>query len=151
MLMHAAHETSLEYVRHSPIMTPYGADFGRRRGDFGVVAELTDNGQPVKAGWFRLLKGQGGFAVLVSDDDDIPELALAVLPEHEGRGIATRILQKLLEEADERNLRGVCLTCRTNNSAALHLYRKFGFEVLPNTEVVNRTGGTSVTMIRMFR
>lgn len=148
MLLHAAHETSLETVRESPIITPYGKEFGKHKGDFGVVAEI--DGLPVGAGWFRLLKDKGGFAVIA--DKDIPELALAVLPDHQGQGIGAKLLHRLIEEAQKetRQLRGVCLTCRTNNNAALHLYKKFGFVQVPNSEEVNRTGGTSMTMIRML-
>ena len=55
MLMYAAYETS--NVRESPLLAPYGADFGTLPGDLGVVVLLqeADDSEPVGAAWLRLM------------------------------------------------------------------------------------------------
>lgn len=57
-------------------------------------------------------------------------IGMGVAVPWQGRGVGTRLLVALLEVADNwMNLRRVELTVYTDNTAALALYRKFGFEV----------------------
>jgi [ribosomal protein S18]-alanine N-acetyltransferase len=59
---------------------------------------------------------------------DLGELAnLAVAPEARGRGIATRLLDRLLAEARAAGLASVFLEVRASNEAAASLYEKRGF------------------------
>jgi len=53
---------------------------------------------------------------------------VAVDPDHQGRGIATALLERLFEltRGDER--RGYTLEVRVSNLAAIRLYEKLGFE-----------------------
>jgi GNAT superfamily N-acetyltransferase len=95
MLMHAAHETS--DLRASPLLAPCGADFGMLPGDLGVVAlvQEVDDRKPVGAAWLRLLK-YTGFGYV---SDDIPKLAIAMLPNYQCPGIGTKLLLQLLADA----------------------------------------------------
>jgi ribosomal protein S18 acetylase RimI-like enzyme len=72
-------------------------------------------------------------------DDDTPEIGMAVLPGHRGRGIGSNLLKRLLESAGAV-YRKVCLSVSADNPA-LRLYERVGFE---------RAGGdgTSVTMVK---
>ena len=144
MLMYAAHETT--DVRSMPILVPYGQDFGQREGDVGVIA-VDKNGVAVGAAWARLLGKEQGLGHVA---DDVPELAIAVLPSHQGRGIGSSLLRALLERLQKSGVRGVSLGCRSDNPA-FNLYKRFGLVVVPGSEVVNRTGGTSFTMVVKFR
>lgn len=53
---------------------------------------------------------------------------VAVLPGYRGNGIATRMLGTLLEESAARGTRTFTLEVRAGNTAALALYKSFGFK-----------------------
>ncbi|MBD0267286.1 MAG: GNAT family N-acetyltransferase [Cyanobacteria bacterium Co-bin8] len=140
MLMHAAHESSLEAVKDQPALARYAAGWGRA-GDMGIVALLQD--QPIGAAWLRLWQGHNrGFGFVA---EDVPELAIAVLPDYQSQGIGTQLLSRLLHSA--RGWYGaVSLSTRADNPA-VKLYKRMGFVKVLDSEVINRTGGVSFTMI----
>jgi len=169
-LKYAAHED--EDVRNVPLLQPYGKEFGMHPGDFGVAAVVghnkdDDNGNSVQknsgdgiiilgAAWIRQIHDKGGFC---KTRDNLPELAMAVHPTHQGKGIGTLLLKNLLRQLEQQHhqvmdgqetLRGICLSCRTDNTAALRLYNKLGFTEIEGSEISNRAGGTSATMERLF-
>jgi [ribosomal protein S18]-alanine N-acetyltransferase len=53
---------------------------------------------------------------------------VAVDPEYQRRGIATRLLERLFELTDEDDGRGYTLEVRVSNREAIRLYEKLGFE-----------------------
>ena len=55
-------------------------------------------------------------------------LGMGLLREYRGRGIGGELLQACLALAKERGITRVELETRTDNEAALRLYRRFGFE-----------------------
>jgi len=58
------------------------------------------------------------------------ELVMMVHPQHQGCGIGTRLMEKLLDLADNwLGLRRVELGVYPDNAPAIRLYEKFGFEV----------------------
>jgi GNAT superfamily N-acetyltransferase len=143
MLMHAAHEPSLEAVQKQPCLTRYVQNWGRD-GDMGFVACIGN--LPIGAAWVRLWSiGDRGFG---SIDDVTPELAMAVLPEYRGQGIGTKLLNQILETA-QGLFPGICLSVRAENPVA-NLYQRAGFIKLEGSEVVNRIGGSSYTMVCKF-
>jgi ribosomal protein S18 acetylase RimI-like enzyme len=173
ILMNAAHETELEDVKSNPLLQPYAQSFGRQPGDIGVVAIATtrpptspenhhledatfseNDDVAVGAAWVRLLAGNG-FAASVLEDPtpvkNMPELAIACLPEYRGQAIGSNLLRALLRAVkEESNYPGVCLSCREDNRPAMKLYERMGFTVVPESKTTNRTGGTSVTMKHVF-
>jgi GNAT superfamily N-acetyltransferase len=135
MLMHAAHESSVENIRLNPDLFRYVKDWGRD-GDIGFVA--IDN-TPIGAAWLRLFSSADpGFGYV---DDRTPELAIAVLPEHRGKGIGTRLLTQILEFAGDI-YPAISLSVRANNPV-IRLYQRAGFVKVDGSEIVNRTGETS--------
>lgn len=52
---------------------------------------------------------------------------IAVFPEHRGKGIATALLNALLEEAGRRGGEFLSLEVRPSNTGAVRLYEKLGF------------------------
>ncbi|RCU48830.1 GNAT family N-acetyltransferase [Corallincola holothuriorum] len=57
------------------------------------------------------------------------ELALTVAPAWQGKGVGNHMMTVLLQQADRwLNLMRVELTVFTDNEAAIHLYKKHGFE-----------------------
>ena len=61
--------------------------------------------------------------------DETEILNIACLPEARGQGLATALLQKICDEAEQRGDRRILLEVRVSNEPALGLYRKFGFRV----------------------
>ncbi len=143
MLMYAAHESSLEAVQTLPVLARYGVSWGRA-GDLGCVA-LADL-HPLGAAWVRLWSGEDkGFG---SVGDDIPELAIAVIPSYRGQGIGTRLLQTVLAMVKDR-YPAVSLSVRSDNPA-IALYTRLGFVPVEGTAIPNRVGSLSFTMLHRF-
>ena len=53
---------------------------------------------------------------------------VAVDPDHQGRGIARQLLERLFEVAADDQRRGYTLEVRVSNATAIHLYEQVGFE-----------------------
>jgi GNAT superfamily N-acetyltransferase len=119
-----------------PELARYVDGWAGRAGDLGVVAEAA--GGPVGAAWLRLWTGADrGYGFV---NADTPELTMAVLPGHRGRGVGTALLRRLLAEAAGRFGAVSLSVARTN--PVRRLYEREGFEpVGPPRE-------GAVTMIR---
>jgi len=93
-------------------------------GDFGVIAE---DGRPVGAAWWRYLSAADpGYGYV---RDDVPELSIAVAPGHRRTGVGWTLLERLLAEAQARELVGVSLSVETDNGAR-RLYESVGFRTV---------------------
>jgi [ribosomal protein S18]-alanine N-acetyltransferase len=53
---------------------------------------------------------------------------VAVDPEHQRRGVASRLLERLFELTRDDERRGYTLEVRVSNEAAIELYERLGFE-----------------------
>jgi ribosomal-protein-alanine N-acetyltransferase len=62
--------------------------------------------------------------------DEAHIATLAVQPEYRGRDIAKRLLLTALNKVIQKGLRVATLEVRSNNNAAINLYKKFSFEVV---------------------
>ena len=144
MMYHAAYlaedgATSAEAVRGIPFLAKYAEGWGRA-GDLGFVAVETAADQLVGAAWVRRFSAEQKSYPQV--DESIPELAIAVLPEHTNRGVGTRLLARLLEAA-RAVYPAVVLSVRATNPAR-RLYQRVGFVDID--EWTNRVGGQSFVM-----
>ncbi|WP_374727487.1 ribosomal protein S18-alanine N-acetyltransferase [Haloactinomyces albus] len=73
---------------------------------------------------------------------------IAVDPEYQGRGIGRALLRSLLNKADEWQAR-TFLEVRTDNDAAVALYREHGFEVVGvRKRYYQPSGADAHTMMR---
>jgi ribosomal protein S18 acetylase RimI-like enzyme len=143
MLRYASHESSIASVQQQPYLARYALNLGRI-GDVGYVA--SSDISPIGAAWLRLCLGEDkGFGYV---KDEIPELAIAVLPDYRGQGIGTRLLTQVLGTV-KINYPAVSLSVRANNPV-LRLYERTGFIQIPGSEVVNRAGEKSFNMIYEF-
>lgn len=122
-------------VIHRPELARYVKAWGRG-GDMGLVAVEVRSGEPIGAAWLRLLRGdERGYGYV---DDETPELGMAVLPGHRGRGVGSDLLGHLLRSAAGL-YRSVSLSVSADNPA-VRLYERAGFERV-------RECGDSLTMV----
>ena len=63
-------------------------------------------------------------------DDSTPSIALSVMKNFRRQGIATALIEKISAHLAEKNFRRMSLSVQKENSAAVALYRKTGFEVV---------------------
>jgi ribosomal protein S18 acetylase RimI-like enzyme len=145
MLYEAAHMQAegktIEDAKSHPDLVKYVQGWGCKN-DLGVIAILNSNNQPVGAAWLRLLTAENpGYGYI---DDYTPELAIATLPEYRNQGIGTKLITHLLTIA-KTSYPSISLSTR-NTNPALHLYERFGWKVVPGSEIVNRIGGISFKM-----
>lgn len=108
-----------------PELYIYIEKFGQSPGDVCLCAE--SDGRVIGAAWARLMQGFG------HADNETPELAMAVLAPHRGRGIGTSLLLSLLSRLQKDGLRALSLSVQKDNPA-VNLYRKAGFQVLREDE-----------------
>jgi ribosomal protein S18 acetylase RimI-like enzyme len=116
---------SRESVLSNPAVTAFVDGWGRA-GDHGIIAE-TDL-EPVGAAWFRVFPDddpEGGFV-----GGETPELLIALVPEHRGKGVGGLLLDALVEQASEERKRTVGLNVPRVNLPAVALFRRHGFEVV---------------------
>lgn len=115
-------------VVQQPDIAEYHAGFGRRHGDVGGIA-VADS-ELAGAAWVRRIHGYGFV------DDDTPELTIAVVADHRGRGVGRALLDELFERVPRCSL-----SCDDRNPA-IRLYERVGFER------VRTDGRHSVVMLR---
>jgi ribosomal protein S18 acetylase RimI-like enzyme len=112
-----------------------------RPGDAGVVAQ-DSGGTSVGAAWCRLFgasdRGDGILA-----QRNVPELAIAVAPEHRGRRIGEALLASLARRTRDGGYQRLMLSVDPANLRALRLYERAGF-TLADTDDPAR--GTSLIM-----
>jgi ribosomal protein S18 acetylase RimI-like enzyme len=103
--------------------------------DIGVLAIDEISQQAIGAVWLRLLKNKNkGYGYI---DDATPELSIAVMPEHRGKGVGTQPMSRILSIAGNK-YEAISLSVSEGNPA-MRLYGRLGFEI-------DGKAGTSVRM-----
>lgn len=82
---------------------------------FGFIANSKD-GAPVGA----------ALAHIAADEAEL--INIAVLPDRRGHGCARQLLEKVIAQACAGNAKKLLLEASVENTAALNLYRSFGFK-----------------------
>lgn len=70
---------------------------------------------------------QVGHGVLSIILDEAHLLNITVKPESQGRGLGLRLLEQLMERANERGAKECFLEVRASNQVAYRLYERYGF------------------------
>ncbi len=101
-------------------------DLGRP-GDGGVLA--TYEGLPAGACWYRILPS-GPPPAGVEDPGPVPELTIAVLPQHRAHGLGGTLLDRCVEQARAAGHPAIDLVVERDNPARA-MYERRGFAPLP--------------------
>lgn len=113
-----------------------------RAGDAGVVA-VSDGGERLGAAWYRLFgaeeRGEGILAL-----PETPELIIAIVEGHRGRGIGEEMLVALVQVAREAEFRQMLLSVDPANVKAIRLYERVGFRLAYEGDPHS---GTSLNML----
>jgi len=121
-------------ILHQPELAWYVEGWGRDS-DCGFLASV--DGQEVGAIWLRLAHDEShGYGFVA---DEIPELSMALLPDYRGKGIGTKLFERLF--ASPCTCPKVSLSVSEKNPAR-RLYERVGFEAVGQVE-------DSLTMIRI--
>ncbi|MCJ8013248.1 GNAT family N-acetyltransferase [Paenibacillus sp. KQZ6P-2] len=127
-------------ILRDPSIAKYAENWGRA-GDIGLIA-VTDEGEPLGTITTRFFQEDNqGYGYVGAD---VPELGMALSQTHRGQGIGTALMQALFEELHKNGIARVSLSVDPNNTAAVKLYQRFGFEKVG-------MAGTSITMVTDVR
>jgi GNAT superfamily N-acetyltransferase len=123
MLRHAYHWRLAEDTER-PVYR-YVRNWGRP-GDAGVLA--LEGPHPYGAAWYRVFTAdEPGFGFV---DERTPELTIAVVPSHRGKGAGKELLEALLDRARADGYEAVSLSTDRGQAA---WYERFGFETVGET------------------
>ena len=126
-------------ILSTPEIAKYVQGWGRS-GDMALIALDAHSDEALGAAWMRIFSGAGkGYGYV---GDNTPELGIAVLPEHRGRGIGSLLLQRLVETASS-TYDALSLSVSADNPAE-RLYRRAGFERVGSS-------GDSITMLKRLK
>ncbi len=92
----------------------------------GIIETLNRNGHYFVIEVDSKIVGHGGFTAVL-DEGDITNIA--VRPEFQRKGLATKILETMITSAKKQNLKFLTLEVRSQNIPAISLYEKYGFTV----------------------
>ena len=96
-----------------------------RPGDLGAVAEL--DGKPIGMAWTRIIPAYGHI------DQETPELAISVLPEHRGQGIGAMLMERLFDLLRAAGYPQTSLAVQKENPAC-RFYQRLGYEIVQDKD-----------------
>lgn len=104
-----------------PELQVYISDFGKRKGDMGLVAEVDNN--IVGAVWVRIMNDYGHI------DDETPSFAISLYADYRKYGIGTALMKEMLDRLKQQGYKQASLAVQKANYA-VKMYKKVGFEIV---------------------
>lgn len=120
------HPAPTRAILNSADIKKYYENWGRK-GDCGFLLVNRSTEQPVGGAFIRYYpEDKAGYGFI---SNKVPELSIALLPDHRGLGQGSLLLQRLLDYLKDSGHQGVSLSVDVKNPA-LKLYQKMGFKVV---------------------
>lgn len=114
-----------ESVLKIPQVEAYIKDFGSRKDDYCLIAEL--DSKIIGAVWARIISGDiKGYGYI---DDSTPELAVSLFKAYRNRGIGAQLMSAMIKHLRDSGYKQVSLNVKKENYA-VKLYKKMGFEII---------------------
>lgn len=108
-------------IIEKPELRVYTDDFGTRKGDNCLVADLA--GKVVGAVWTRIMNDYGHI------DDETPSFAISLLRQYRHQGIGSQLMVKMLELLKWQGFKQASLSVQKAN-CAVRMYHHLGFTVV---------------------
>ena len=108
-----------------PELQVYLTDFGKKKDDLGLVAEVGTN--VVGAAWVRIMNDYGHI------NDTTPSFAISLYQEYRGLGIGTALMKKMLCLLKQRGYKQTSLAVQKANYV-VDMYKKAGFEIFDEND-----------------
>ena len=112
-------------IINQPELQVYIADFGKKKDDISLVAEVDK--KVVGAVWVRIMNDYGHI------DNDTPSFAISLYKEYRGFGIGTDLMKEMLRILRDRGYKQASLAVQKANYA-VRMYQKTGFEIVDENE-----------------
>ena len=112
-------------IINQPELQVYIADFGKKKDDIGLVAEVDK--RVVGAVWVRIMNDYGHI------DNDTPSFAISVYKDYRGLGIGTNLMKEMVRILKDRGYKQASLAVQKANYA-VRMYQKTGFEIVDENE-----------------
>lgn len=112
-------------IINQPELQVYIADFGKKKGDIGLVAEV--NNKIVGAVWVRIMNDYGHI------DDETPSFAISLYKDYRNYGIGTALMQNMLGVLKKNGYKQTSLAVQKANYA-VKMYKNVGFEIVDENE-----------------
>lgn len=108
-------------IINQPELQIYLTDFGKKKDDIGLVAEVDK--KAVGAVWVRIMNDYGHI------DNDTPSFAISLYKDYRGLGIGTALMKEMLRILKDRGYKQASLAVQKANYA-VKMYQKTGFEIV---------------------
>lgn len=112
-------------IIRQPELQVYITDFGKRKDDIGLVAEVDT--EVIGAVWVRIMNDYGHI------DDTTPSFAISLYKEYRGLGIGTALMKEMLSILKERGYEQTSLAVQKANYA-VNMYKKVGFKIVDEND-----------------
>ena len=112
-------------IINQPELQVYIADFGKKKDDMGLIAEVGK--KAVGAVWVRIMNDYGHI------DNHTPSFAISLYKEYRGFGIGTDLMKEMLRILRDRGYKQASLAVQKANYA-VRMYQKTGFEIVDENE-----------------
>ncbi len=112
-----------DYTKHVLV------DFGSRKGDIAVVAEIDE--KRVGAAFIRYWNDEQNIRGFISED--IPVLVIGVVDGYRRQGVGSILIESLKTVATENDITKISL-CVTKSNVAYYLYTKQDFKIVEDIE-----------------
>ena len=112
-------------IINQPELQVYITDFGKKKDDIGLVAEVDK--RVVGAVWVRIMNDYGHI------DNDTPSFAISLYKDYRGFGIGTNLMKEMLCILKDRGYKQASLAVQKANYA-VRMYQKTGFEIVGENE-----------------